>query len=119
MRKVRLLDVTCIYNIVMQALDGALTYVGVGIHGLEIEGNPIVKYALSELGPLVGMCFIKGLAITVLICILLVPRKELTSISNMWFYYVCFTAINVVYSFVVYYWIKLLAHHNACVLVGF
>jgi hypothetical protein len=50
--------------VVVQALDGAMSYVGVSLHGPEIEGNPLVAWYLSALGPAVGFTMAKLFAVT-------------------------------------------------------
>src|SRR5262245_21117954 len=37
--------------VIVQALDGAMSYVGVSMHGPVIEGNPLVSWYLTALGP--------------------------------------------------------------------
>ena len=37
--------------VTVQALDGILSYVGVSLHGLDIEANPLVGWYLAALGP--------------------------------------------------------------------
>jgi len=33
-----------------QACDGVLTYVGVSLHGLDIEGNPLLGWLMNQVG---------------------------------------------------------------------
>jgi len=42
--------------VLMQALDGLLSYLGVSAHGLWLEGNPIVSWYAHQFGP--GAAFI-------------------------------------------------------------
>lgn len=50
--------------VVVQALDGAMSYVGVSLHGPDIEGNPLVGWYLAAFGPAVGFTVAKLFAIT-------------------------------------------------------
>lgn len=50
--------------VVVQALDGAMSYVGVSLHGPDIEGNPLVAWYLTAFGPAVGFTVAKLFAIT-------------------------------------------------------
>jgi hypothetical protein len=50
--------------VIVQALDGAMSYVGVSLHGTTIEGNPLVAWYLTALGPAVGFALAKLFAVT-------------------------------------------------------
>jgi hypothetical protein len=50
--------------IVIQALDGLLSYLGVSAHGLWLEGNPIVSWYAHQFGPGVAFAGAKLFAIT-------------------------------------------------------
>jgi hypothetical protein len=50
--------------VVVQALDGAMSYVGVFLHGPGIEGNPLVAWYLGVFGPAVGFTAAKLFAVT-------------------------------------------------------
>jgi hypothetical protein len=49
--------------VVVQALDGAMSYVGVSLHGPDIEGNPLVAWYLSAFGPALGFVVAKLFAV--------------------------------------------------------
>lgn len=49
--------------VVVQALDGAMSYVGVSLHGLDIEGNPLVAWYLTAFGPALGFVIAKLFAV--------------------------------------------------------
>lgn len=51
--------------ILLQLLDGFLTYVGVSASplGLDAEGNPIIRSAMESLGPGTALLIVKSLAI--------------------------------------------------------
>ena len=56
-------DVAVIVFVLVQALDGALTYLGVHIWGLSIEANPLVSSAVSFAGIGTGLAAAKLFAI--------------------------------------------------------
>ncbi len=43
-------DVALVLFLVTQALDGVLTYVGVTVYGLRMEGNPIIGWLMAAIG---------------------------------------------------------------------
>lgn len=55
-------DIVLVAFLVMQALDGVLTYVGVRMYGLRIEGNPIMAWLMASLGQGVALTLAKGAA---------------------------------------------------------
>jgi hypothetical protein len=50
--------------VLVQALDGVMSYVGVSLHGPSIEGNPLVGWYLAAFGPAVGFTVAKLFAVT-------------------------------------------------------
>lgn len=48
--------------LVVQALDGALTYLGVTIWGPRIEANPLLSAAVAAIGPAAGLAGAKLIA---------------------------------------------------------
>jgi len=50
--------------VIVQALDGAFSYIGVSLHGPAIEGNPLVAWYLAAFGPAVGFTVAKLFAVT-------------------------------------------------------
>jgi hypothetical protein len=50
--------------VTVQALDGAMSYVGVSLHGPGIEANPLVAWYLDAFGPAVGFTMAKLFAVT-------------------------------------------------------
>jgi hypothetical protein len=50
--------------VIVQALDGAMSYIGVSLHGLGIEANPLVAWYLGVLGPAAGFTVAKLFAVT-------------------------------------------------------
>jgi hypothetical protein len=43
-------DVALIAFLLAQASDGVLTYIGVSIYGLRVEGNPVIGWLMSAIG---------------------------------------------------------------------
>lgn len=43
-------DLSLVLFLVAQASDGVLTYVGVNVYGLHMEGNPIIAWLMTTLG---------------------------------------------------------------------
>ena len=50
--------------VTVQALDGAMSYVGVSLHGPDIEANPLIGWYLAAFGPAVGFTMAKLFAVT-------------------------------------------------------
>lgn len=57
-------EVLFVAFVIVQALDGAMSYVGVHRHGLGIEANPLVAWYLDVLGPGFGFTVAKLFAVT-------------------------------------------------------
>lgn len=55
-------DVALIVFLLVQALDGALTYVGVVTFGLAAEGNPLIAWLMNALGHGAGVAAAKLVA---------------------------------------------------------
>jgi hypothetical protein len=56
-------DVVVVAFLVVQCLDGVLTYLGVSIWGPSIEANPLISSAIETVGPIPGLAGAKLLAI--------------------------------------------------------
>jgi len=56
------------YSILLQILDGILTYIGVTQlgYGSNAEGNPIIKYFIDNLGAELGLILTKSFAIFII-----------------------------------------------------
>ena len=47
----------------LQIADGALTAAGIRLYGtVDVEGNPLVKYLMIHIGPIVGLFLAKSIA---------------------------------------------------------
>lgn len=49
--------------IVAQVLDGALTYVGVSLYGVQIEANPVLTWYMVAIGPAAALVGAKAFAV--------------------------------------------------------
>jgi hypothetical protein len=43
-------DVALLAFLLMQVLDGVLTYIGVSTYGLHMEGNPVIAWLMTAMG---------------------------------------------------------------------
>lgn len=64
MRRPSKAEVLWLAFVTVQALDGAMSYIGVSLHGPAIEANPLVAWYLGAFGPAVGFTAAKLFAIT-------------------------------------------------------
>jgi uncharacterized membrane protein len=55
-------DSVLVAFLLVQALDGVLTYVGVRMYGLRMEGNPLLAWLMASLGQGVALTLAKGTA---------------------------------------------------------
>src|SRR5437867_12079329 len=56
-------DLVVVVFLVVQCLDGVLTYLGVSIWGPGIEANPLISSAMAMAGPIPGLAGAKLVAI--------------------------------------------------------
>jgi len=56
-------DVAVVSFVIVQTLDGIMTYLGVTIWGVGIEANPLISSAVSAVGPAAGLAGAKLLAV--------------------------------------------------------
>jgi hypothetical protein len=56
-------DLVVVVFLVVQCLDGILTYLGVSIWGPGIEANPLISSAIAVAGPVPGLAIAKLVAI--------------------------------------------------------
>ena len=62
-------DVVLVLFLLAQCFDGVFTYVGVRIHGLAIEANPLIAVLMSSLGHGVALAGTKTVAAGLGICL--------------------------------------------------
>lgn len=55
----------CATLMILQVLDGILTAVGVSLHGVDMEGNPLIRGLMVAVGPIPALIFVKSLAMAV------------------------------------------------------
>jgi hypothetical protein len=77
--------------VLVQALDGAMSYVGVSLHGPGIEGNPLVAWYLEAFGPAVGFTVAKLFAVTCGAVLYLTARHRWVAILTV--VYVVFAVV--------------------------
>jgi len=73
--------------------DTVMTVYNIGIYGIEIEGNPVLKYVIESIGPLTGILLFKIIGIAVITYVVnIIPEDYLICgrwyIKNKWFFYV-------------------------------
>jgi uncharacterized membrane protein len=56
-------DLALLIFLLTQALDGALTYVGVNTFGLKAEGNPVIAWLMGSFGNGAGLAAAKAAAV--------------------------------------------------------
>ena len=61
-RTARFADVVVVVFLVAQACDGVLTYVGVSIYGIGMEGNPLLAWLMETMGEGAALATAKGVA---------------------------------------------------------
>jgi hypothetical protein len=61
-RSARFGNVVVILFLIAQACDGVLTYVGVSVYGLHIEGNPLLAWLMAGMGSAAGVATAKAAA---------------------------------------------------------
>ncbi len=62
LRTARFGNVVVIAFLLAQALDGVLTYVGVSLYGIHMEGNPILAWMMTVMGQGAALATAKGIA---------------------------------------------------------
>ena len=77
---------------VMSAIaDSIMTVYSISLFGIEIEGNPVLKYIMECVGPLAGisLCKIVGIAIVTYVVNTMPDDYSIGGryIKNKWFYY--------------------------------
>jgi len=62
LRTARFADIVVVTFLVAQACDGVLTYVGVSVYGIGMEGNPLIAWLMETMGHGVALATAKGVA---------------------------------------------------------
>lgn len=91
-----------VYLILLQVLDGLLTYWGVVYtgYGPQIEGNPLLQYLIIQFGPGIALFSVKCFAIV----LLLVWYKHFKK-TNSYFCKISCLILSIIYSIVVVLWL--------------
>jgi len=63
LRTARFADVVVVAFLIAQACDGVLTYVGVRMYGIGMEGNPLIAWLMETMGHGTGLATAKGVAV--------------------------------------------------------
>jgi Domain of unknown function (DUF5658) len=58
----RFADIVVVAFLLVQAGDGVLTYVGVSVYGIGIEGNPLIAWLMEKMGHGAALATAKGVA---------------------------------------------------------
>lgn len=61
-RTARFADVVVVVFLIAQASDGVLTYVGVSLYGVGMEGNPLLAWLMETMGEGPALATAKGAA---------------------------------------------------------
>lgn len=61
-RTARFADVVVVVFLIVQACDGVLTYVGVSLYGVGMEGNPLLAWLMGQMGEGPALATAKGVA---------------------------------------------------------
>jgi hypothetical protein len=62
--------------VVVQALDGAMTFIGMQAFGIHIEANPLIAWYVSMLGPALALCAVKLFAVACGIALYLTAQHK-------------------------------------------
>jgi len=100
------LKIRYILLFILQILDGLFTYLGVQkFRTINVEGNPIVHYVMSQLGPAEGLITIKLIACLFLVILFYQTMKDTIRIK---LFPRCLDFFILLYSVVVWTWFELL-----------
>ena len=58
----RFANIVVVIFLIAQACDGVLTYVGVSIYGIGVEGNPLLAWLMERIGEGAALATAKGMA---------------------------------------------------------
>jgi uncharacterized membrane protein len=87
----RFADIVVVVFLVSQACDGVLTYVGVSVYGVGIEGNPLLAWLMTAVGEGPALATAKGVAGAFGIALhLMAVHRVLAALS------VCYLAVAIV-----------------------
>ena len=78
-------DFVVLAFLLVQALDGALTYVGLGTIGRVVEGNPLVAELIATLGSGVGLAGAKLFAVSLGIVLHLFGTHRLIAVLTAFY----------------------------------
>ena len=64
-----------VFLILLQALDGLFTFVGIKQFGLIIEGNPLLRFFMEQFGQLAALAIVKTVAIALILWLVFLARR--------------------------------------------
>lgn len=67
----------------VQALDGAMSYIGVTLHGPAIEANPLVAWYMGAFGPAVGFTAAKLFAVMCGVVLYVTARHKWVAVLTL------------------------------------
>jgi hypothetical protein len=83
LRRLTAAEIFWLAFVTVQALDGALSYIGVSLHGPDIEGNPLVAWGVSAFGPAAGFMAAKLFAVSCGLVLYLTARHKWVAILTL------------------------------------
>jgi hypothetical protein len=89
-----------ILHVLLQILDGILTYMGVTIlaKSTEIEGNPMLKWLMNEIGVVLAIVIVKSCAVLIILTLNKSAKKSVMLRR-------CLFAVNLIYILVCAMWV--------------
>jgi hypothetical protein len=78
-------DLLWVVFVAVQALDGAMSYVGIRAFGLWIEGNPLVAWYTAALGPALALTGAKLFAVGCGLVLYLTARYGLMALLTLFY----------------------------------
>lgn len=80
-------EVAMIFFLLVQALDGAFTYIGISMYGIDIEMNPIIAFLVLEFGQ--GTALVATKSVASMLGIVLHLRQVHRAVFFLAMFYLC------------------------------
>lgn len=61
--------------VMIQILDGCLTFIGIQIFGIQVEGNLLLQNAMHQFGPVATLALTKGTISIICLCLISISKK--------------------------------------------
>lgn len=109
MLKHKIIQLLTIIHVILQILDGSLTYYGVYLYGIGVEGNRLIVKLMELLGVEFGLIIPKTLGILFVYYIYCL-YKNFNHLSKIIFvrFFLILIIINMIYTLVVSQWVYFL-----------